>query len=46
MSRSQGHSVCFQNMSRPISLQGLTLAAEIAAEKHILMHSIMSRSLE
>ena len=36
-SRTPGHSVCLKGMLRTMTMQGLTLAAIIAAEKQTLM---------
>ena len=36
-SRAPGHSVCLKNMLRTITMQGLTLAAITASQKHTLM---------
>ena len=34
MSRAPGHSVCLKSMLMTVTMQGLTLEAIIAAEKH------------
>ena len=36
-SRAQGHSACLKDMSRTITMQGLSLAAITNLEKHTLM---------
>ena len=40
-SNAPGHSVCLKSMSRTITMQGLTLAAITASQKHTLMQDSM-----
>ena len=46
-SRASDHSACLKGILRTITMEGLTLAAIIAAEKQTLLrHKIMKKSLE